>query len=62
MTSQAATPGASGTPMDDEEVCGETYDHDLMLVDERDGEAAYECRVCGAEVTDESDTDDPECE
>jgi hypothetical protein len=60
-SSSAATPPASGSPMDDEEVCGETYDHDLMLVDERDGEATYECRVCGAEVLDEPE-DDPECE
>jgi hypothetical protein len=61
MTSEAATPEASGTPMDDDEVCGETYDHDLTLIDERDGEATYECRVCGAEIA-EPVTKDEECE
>jgi hypothetical protein len=47
--------------MDDDEICGETYDHDLTLIDERDGEATYECQVCGAEITDTPDAD-PECE
>lgn len=60
-SSSAATPPASGTPMDDDEVCGETYDHDLTLIDERDGEATYECQVCGAEITGPPDAD-PECE
>ncbi len=35
---------------DTEPVCGESYDHDLRLIDERDGSATYECRDCGAEV------------
>lgn len=36
-----------------EEVCGESFDHDLRLIDERDGWRTYECRVCGAEVSEE---------
>jgi hypothetical protein len=38
-----------------EEVCGESYDHDLRIVDERDGIVAYECRNCGAEIAAEPD-------
>ena len=41
--------------MSDEDICGETYDHDLRLVDERDGIATYECRRCGAEVIEEDE-------
>lgn len=41
----------SGKP----ETCGESYDHDLRLIDEADGYATYECRKCGAEVTTEPD-------
>lgn len=33
-----------------EDVCGETYDHTLSLVSERDGCRTYECRECGAEL------------
>ncbi len=40
---------------DAEPVCGESYDHDLRLIDERDGYATYECRKCGAEVVTEPD-------
>lgn len=35
---------------DAEEVCGESYDHDLRVIDERDGTVTYECRNCGAEI------------
>ena len=38
-----------------EDVCGETYDHNLRLIGEGDGEATYECRECGAEVFEEVD-------
>lgn len=38
------------------EVCGETFDHDLLVVGVRDGIRTYECRRCGAEVfTDEDE-------
>jgi predicted RNA-binding Zn-ribbon protein involved in translation (DUF1610 family) len=40
---------------DNEPVCGETYDHDLRLIDKRDGTATYECRECGAEVIDDDE-------
>lgn len=36
----------------DEEICGETYDHDFEQVDERDGIATYFC-ACGAEIQEE---------
>jgi hypothetical protein len=36
-----------------EMVCGEGFDHDLSLVDERDGLATLECRTCGAELIQE---------
>ena len=43
------------TPGEEEDVCGETYDHDLRLIEDRDGMRTYECRECGAEiVVDES--------
>lgn len=35
----------------DEPVCGESYDHTLKLVGERDGWSTYECTECGAEIT-----------
>lgn len=41
-----------------EDVCGESYDHDLMLIAERDGYASYECRACGAEVVSEPDDEE----
>lgn len=37
------------------DVCGESYDHRLDLIDERDGERVYECRECGAEIREEAD-------
>jgi hypothetical protein len=40
---------------DTAEVCGESFDHDLRLIDEPDGYATYECRTCGAEVFTEPD-------
>lgn len=43
---------------DDDPVCGETYDHTLRLLDERDGYATYECTECGAEVYEEPDGED----
>lgn len=39
--------------MDDGDVCGFTYDHDLRLIGERDGWFTYECRECGAEIFEE---------
>jgi hypothetical protein len=43
-----------------EPVCGESYDHQLRLIDERDGYAAYECIECGAEILTEPDVDSNE--
>ncbi len=44
------------TDDEDEWVCGESYDHNLELFDERDGVSSYVCRECGAEIiSDESD-------
>ena len=51
--------GDHGTDDDtDKEVCGESYDHDLRLIDERDGFATYACRECGAEIFTEPDEDE----
>ena len=36
--------------LDAADVCGETFDHNLRVIDERDGWVTYECRTCGAEV------------
>lgn len=41
----------------DGDVCGETYDHRLDLIAERDGWRTYSCRECGAEIIDEADDD-----
>lgn len=38
-----------------EEVCGETYDHDLREVDRRDGWVTWECHGCGAEILEEEE-------
>ncbi len=43
---------------DTEPVCGESNDHDVRLIDERDGYATYECRECGAEVVTEPDDEE----
>jgi hypothetical protein len=43
---------------DNEPVCGESYYHDLRLIDQRDGHATYECRECGAEVFTEPDDEE----
>ncbi len=40
---------------EDELVCGESYDHDLRLIDERDGWRTSECRECGAEIIEDED-------
>lgn len=40
---------------DDREICGESYDHDLELIDERAGCRSYECRTCGAEIIEDDD-------
>lgn len=40
---------------EDEEICGESFDHDPVVVDERDGERALWCRNCGAEWTEASE-------
>lgn len=41
-----------GNPMPDEDepICGESFDHDLRVIDQRDGGTTYECRTCGAEI------------
>jgi hypothetical protein len=44
-------------PSDDEEICGESYDHDLSLISERDGCRTYECRRCGAEIWEDDEAD-----
>lgn len=38
-----------------EEVCGETWDHTLELVDERDGIRQYLCCECGAEIIEDDE-------
>ena len=51
----------TGTDADDDntDVCGESFDHDLALIDERDGYTTYECRTCGTEVfTEPEDEED----
>lgn len=46
--------------VEEEEICGVSYDHDLALVDERDGWRSYECRRCGAEIEEQiEDFEDP---
>jgi len=42
----------SDTPdlLPDEEICGWSYDHDLVLVHEDPGLTQWECRRCGAEI------------
>ena len=48
--------GYSDPVEDDEaEICGESYDHDLRFIDERDGIRTYECRGCGAEIIEEDE-------
>lgn len=39
-------------------ICGESYDHTLSLIDERDGSRTYECRSCGAEIVEDDDEED----
>jgi hypothetical protein len=41
-----------------EDVCGDSYDHDLDLIDERDGYCSYVCRTCGAEILTEPEPED----
>lgn len=38
---------------DDEMVCGESYDHDLVTTYEAEDGRQYECRRCGAEIWEE---------
>jgi hypothetical protein len=41
---------------DDDSECVDGYpEHDLRLIEERDGYTTYECRRCGAEVVSEPD-------
>lgn len=35
---------------EDEEICGETIEHDLDEVSSGDGETTYMCRRCDAEI------------
>jgi hypothetical protein len=39
----------------DESVCGETYDHDLVTDGPIDGLTVYRCQRCGAEILEEED-------
>lgn len=48
----------SDTDDNTEPVCGESYDHDLRLIDEADGYATWECRECGAEVVEEPEDEE----
>lgn len=41
--------------LSDDEVCGETVEHQAELKDERDGVQVYLCRRCGAEIIEETD-------
>lgn len=41
--------------MNDEDVCGESFDHELELVGESGGMRTFECRNCGAELWEEDD-------
>jgi len=41
--------------LNDESVCGETYDHDLTTEGPVDGMTVYRCRRCGAEILTEDD-------
>lgn len=43
---------------EDAEVCGETYDHDEVIVHEEPGYTLYECRRCGAEYWSEGDEEE----
>ena len=42
----------------DDDICGETFDHDCRLVGERDGVRNYECRRCGAEIIEDDVLDE----
>lgn len=33
-----------------DEICGESYDHDLTVLSDEDGILVEECRECGAEI------------
>ena len=37
------------------EVCGESHDHELRVIDQRDGMISLECTRCGAEIFYEGD-------
>lgn len=41
--------------IEDDWVCGESFDHELRLIGEGDGERTYECTNCGAEIWEEDD-------
>lgn len=38
----------------DDEVCGVSFDHDLREIASADGCTSYECRFCGAEIYEEA--------
>lgn len=40
---------------DDDDVCGETIDHDLREMGSADGITTYECRRCGAEIIEDKE-------
>lgn len=43
---------------DEDEICGETIDHDERLIDNRDGVRQYECKRCGAEFFEDDEAED----
>lgn len=46
---------------EDDDICGETIDHDLREIGSADGQTSWECRRCGAEIIeDDEPSGDPE--
>ncbi len=42
-------------PPDDDEICGETFDHDEVITYDGPDGLQWECRRCGAEVFEEKE-------
>lgn len=42
-------------PTDDDEICGETFDHDEVITYDDPDRLQWECRRCGAEVFEEKE-------
>jgi hypothetical protein len=54
-TSDPATPDRPTEAPDEEEICGEAYDHTLDVhYEDEDGRVLW-CRECGAEIIEEAD-------